>query len=276
MVRRGAGATKACEFTIRGLLRPVPRARQAYAEGICYWTTPTKHCLDGRPTPNAPPTGTGPQRGQRSRADGCLMTAVTTAPLRGGGAGDSPSPSRVGGFFHRHPGLRLGALLERPLAWVVLLYLGSLALMFVSAFWSLDDFTGQLVREFTLDNFEQLLPGRVVPDRGDPDHRRSRRRHAGRRPLALPLAFFIVKVVRRRSLRSLLIVSLTLPLWAGYLVKGYAWKIHAHRRRRRRLDARAVRAAGSGAGPDRGDDLVGVPVVPVHGAAGGGGVRARP
>ena len=38
-----------------------------------------------------------------------------------------------------------------------MLYLGSLALMFVSAFWSIDDFTGQLVKEFTLDNFEQLF-----------------------------------------------------------------------------------------------------------------------
>lgn len=41
--------------------------------------------------------------------------------------------------------------------------------------------------------------------------------------IALPMAFYIAKVARPRYRRSL-IVAVLLPLWAGYLVKGYAWK----------------------------------------------------
>jgi len=41
--------------------------------------------------------------------------------------------------------------------------------------------------------------------------------------VALPTAFFIAKIAPR-WLRRGLIVSILLPLWAGYLVKGYAWR----------------------------------------------------
>jgi putative spermidine/putrescine transport system permease protein len=39
----------------------------------------------------------------------------------------------------------------------------------------------------------------------------------------LPAAFYIAKVVRPWARRGL-IVAVLMPLWAGYLVKGYAWK----------------------------------------------------
>ena len=41
--------------------------------------------------------------------------------------------------------------------------------------------------------------------------------------LALPMAFYIAKVAKPWARRGL-IVAVLLPLWAGYLVKGYAWK----------------------------------------------------
>ena len=41
--------------------------------------------------------------------------------------------------------------------------------------------------------------------------------------VALPMAFYIAKIAKPSSRRPL-IVAVLLPLWAGYLVKGYAWK----------------------------------------------------
>jgi putative spermidine/putrescine transport system permease protein len=41
--------------------------------------------------------------------------------------------------------------------------------------------------------------------------------------VALPVAFFMAKVVGPRMRRAL-IIGVTMPLWAGYLVKGYAWR----------------------------------------------------
>ena len=44
--------------------------------------------------------------------------------------------------LHRRPRLRLAGLLAPPMAWLVVAYLGSLLLLFVTAFWTTDSFTG--------------------------------------------------------------------------------------------------------------------------------------
>ncbi|MFM8534549.1 MAG: ABC transporter permease [Acidimicrobiia bacterium] len=41
--------------------------------------------------------------------------------------------------------------------------------------------------------------------------------------VALPVAFYMAKVARRSARRGL-VIAVTMPLWAGYLVKGYAWR----------------------------------------------------
>jgi putative spermidine/putrescine transport system permease protein len=52
--------------------------------------------------------------------------------------------------------VRLGLLLLRRCSgWSYLL--GSLGVLFLNAFWSRDPFTALVVREFTLDNFDELL-----------------------------------------------------------------------------------------------------------------------
>ena len=62
-----------------------------------------------------------------------------------------------GGFGYRHPRARLAALLAAPMAWLVVVYLGSLAALFLTAFWTVDGFTGALVRTFTLENFVDVF-----------------------------------------------------------------------------------------------------------------------
>src|SRR3954447_15125322 len=81
-------------------------------------------------------TRPGPRPGRRSRAD-------------------------VRSFLHRHPGVRLAALLSAPLLWLVVAYLGALAVLLVSAFWTVNGFTGQVVREFSLQNFRTVLTEEV-------------------------------------------------------------------------------------------------------------------
>ena len=48
-------------------------------------------------------------------------------------------------------------LLAPPLAWLVVAYLGSLAVLLVSAFWSTNAFTGAVVHTFTFDNVVRVL-----------------------------------------------------------------------------------------------------------------------
>ena len=133
--------------------------------------------------------------------------------------------STASGFWYRHPRARLGALLTAPMLWLVVLYLGSLAVLIAAAFWSVDSFTGTLIKQPTLDNFKNLL---TVPV-----YRTVALRTLGIAilvtlidlALALPLAFFAAKVLRSKAARYALIIAVTMPLWAGYLVKGYAWRV---------------------------------------------------
>ncbi|MFM8895242.1 MAG: ABC transporter permease [Actinomycetales bacterium] len=128
-----------------------------------------------------------------------------------------------GGFGYRHPRLRLAGLLSAPMAWLVLVYLGSLAALFITAFWTVDDFTGQLVRTFTLENFVEVFTNSAYYP--------VILRTVGIAllvtalcvALGLPLAFFMSKVATPRW-QPLLVALVLTPLWASYLVKVYAWR----------------------------------------------------
>ena len=87
------------------------------------------------------------------------MTVQTTLPTTG--PQDGGPSSGVADYLYRRPKLRLAGLLSAPLLWLVVLYLGSLAIMFVAAFWTTDSFTGSLIKQPTLENFQKLLTGSV-------------------------------------------------------------------------------------------------------------------
>ncbi|GAA0973080.1 ABC transporter permease [Acrocarpospora macrocephala] len=131
---------------------------------------------------------------------------------------------RLATFLHRHAGVRLSLLLSAPMAWLGLAYLGALAALLVTAFWSTDTFTGNLVRTFTWANFEDLVTGEV--------YRTIALRSLGVAAavtlidlvVAFPMAFAMAKLASPRAQRWLVIAVLT-PLWASYLVKAYAWRV---------------------------------------------------
>lgn len=120
--------------------------------------------------------------------------------------------------------LRLTALLSIPMLWLVVLYLGSIAVLLVSAFWSLDGFTGRVVQVYTLGNLQQLFV--------DPLYGTVALRTIGvalavtviDAVIAIPIALFMSKVAQPVA-RTALVVAVTTPLWASYLVKAYAWRV---------------------------------------------------
>jgi putative spermidine/putrescine transport system permease protein len=129
-----------------------------------------------------------------------------------------------GSFLHRHPRLRLAGLLSAPLLWLVVAYLGALAVLLISAFWSVNTFTGDVVKQFSVANFRTLLTEEV--------YRNVTLRSLGVAfsvtvicvVLAVPMAFYMAKVASSRS-RKWLVIAILTPLWASYLVKAYAWRI---------------------------------------------------
>lgn len=148
------------------------------------------------------------------------MAPTTTAPATDPQTG---GPSQAAArFLYRHPRVRLAGLLTAPLLWLVVLYLGSLAIMVVASFWSVDSFTGTLVREPTLDNFKILFSNQVYTVVALRTLGIAVAVTVIDMALAVPLAFMAAKVVRSRRVRYAMVIAVTMPLWAGYLVKGYA------------------------------------------------------
>jgi putative spermidine/putrescine transport system permease protein len=151
------------------------------------------------------------------------VPTADTVPTAGP-AGTSGPARRLAAWLHRHPSARLSALLSAPLLWLGVAYLGSLAVLFVSAFWTVNSFTGDVVRQPTLDNFRTIVTDAV--------YRIVTLRSLGvavavtliDAAIALPMAFFMAKVAAPRWRRWLIVAILT-PLWASYLVKAYAWRV---------------------------------------------------
>ncbi|WP_329261533.1 ABC transporter permease [Streptomyces sp. NBC_01478] len=132
--------------------------------------------------------------------------------------------NRTAGALHRRPRLRLSLLLTAPLLWLAVLYLGSLSVLFVSAFWTTDSFTSEVVKVWSTDNFHELF---TVPV-----YRQVILRSIGVAlavtvlcaVIAFPLAFYTARVAKP-TWRPLLVVAILTPLWASYLVKVYAWRL---------------------------------------------------
>ena len=130
---------------------------------------------------------------------------------------------RLSSLLSAKPRLRLSLLLSAPLTWLVLVYVVALAALLVTAFWSVDSFTGELNRSFTLENLREITTESLY-------------RTVTIRTvmvalvvtivdiaIALPIAFYMAKLASRRMQRVLVIAVLT-PLWASYLVKAFAWR----------------------------------------------------
>jgi len=131
---------------------------------------------------------------------------------------------RLSGGLHRHPRVRLAALLAAPVGWLVVAYLGSLALFFVSSFWQVASFSGNVSHELTLDNYVEIATEPIYRTIGVRTVLMASIVTLTTIVLAFPIAFYMAKIASART-RGVLVVSILLPLWSGYLVKVYAWRI---------------------------------------------------
>ena len=127
------------------------------------------------------------------------------------------------GVLHRHPRLRLGLLLGPPMLWLGVLYLGSLAALFITSLWSVDAFGGNIERIWNLDNYRDLFTLEVYRTITIRTLLIAASVTVIDAVLAFPIALYMAKVASPRLQRILVIAVLT-PLWASYLVKAYAWR----------------------------------------------------
>jgi putative spermidine/putrescine transport system permease protein len=145
--------------------------------------------------------------------------AATAAPARSAPEG---LWSRISAVLWRKPWTRATLLLTPPLAWFLLIYIASLAVLLITAFWTTNPFTTNIEHTWTLSNFAQIL--------GTPAYRTIIARTVGIAAgvtvvdaiIAIPFAYYMARIARPRT-RTFLFVCVLLPLWASYLAKVYAW-----------------------------------------------------
>lgn len=153
-----------------------------------------------------------------------MNTSASKLPL----ASPKPAPkrsslSRISTFLYLRPWLILFLLLGPPLFWMGIVYLGSLATLLINSFFSLDDFTGLVVRRFTLATYQDLFT-RANMDIVLRTTVMAASVTLATAVLAFPLAYYMARFASPRA-KAFLYLAVLLPLWSSYLVRVYAWKL---------------------------------------------------
>ena len=153
-----------------------------------------------------------------------MTTVSSSAPDRVGESPARDSLARRGSaFLFRHAKVRLALLLSAPLFWLGLVYIAALVALLITAFWTVDSFTGEILIEWNVDNVTKVVT--------DALYHAVTLRTVGAALLvtvidiaiALPIALFMAKVASP-GLQRALVIAILMPLWASYLVKAYAWR----------------------------------------------------
>ena len=130
---------------------------------------------------------------------------------------------RISDIFFARPKLLTLLLLLPPLLWIGVVYVGSLFALLLQSFYSLDDYSGLIVHEFTLSTYAQLLEEANVQI-----ILRSITMSAmvtiACAIIAFPIAYYAARYARGWT-KALFYLAVMMPLWSSYLVKVYAWKL---------------------------------------------------
>ncbi|HUC00006.1 MAG TPA: ABC transporter permease [Solirubrobacterales bacterium] len=130
---------------------------------------------------------------------------------------------KLAGLFHGRPRLQVGSLLAAPGAWLVVLYLGSLTVLLITAFWTVDPLSGEVIQGWSLENFESLVNEPVYREIVWRTVRTAALVTITDAIIAFPIAFYMAKVASTRG-KALLVVLVLMPLWSSYLVKVLSWR----------------------------------------------------
>ncbi|MCI0396925.1 MAG: ABC transporter permease [Chloroflexi bacterium] len=130
---------------------------------------------------------------------------------------------RLSTFLYRRPKLLLALLLGPPLLYMLVVYLGALFTLLIQSFFRLDDFTGQVVRDFTLSTYGQLFT-RANLDIFTRTAGMAAAVTLAAAIIAFPLAYYMARYAASRA-RALLYLAVLMPLWSSYIIRVYSWRL---------------------------------------------------
>lgn len=131
--------------------------------------------------------------------------------------------NRISTYLYLRPKVVLALLLGPPLLYFLIVYLGSLFALLLNSFFYLEEFTGLVVREFTLQTYAKLF---TATNLGIFFRTASMALAVtiADAIIAFPLGYYIARFASPR-LKTYLYIAVTIPLWSSYLVRVYAWKL---------------------------------------------------
>ncbi len=130
----------------------------------------------------------------------------------------------ISSYLFKRSKVRLVGLLALPMFWIVGVYIVSLFLLLITAFWFVDPFTSLVRPGFTLENFISIFTVQAYLATSLRTLLIALAVTALCILFAVPLGIYMSKIARP-WVRNLLAVAITLPLWAGYLVKLIAMRL---------------------------------------------------
>jgi putative spermidine/putrescine transport system permease protein len=126
-------------------------------------------------------------------------------------------------IFFRKPGLLTILLLLPAMFWLIVVYLGSLFALLLQSFYYLDDFSGVIIKELTLNTYGNLFAAanREIVIR---TLMMSAAVTFACAIIAFPIANYAARYAHGKT-KALFYLAIMMPLWSSYLVKVYAWKL---------------------------------------------------
>ena len=131
---------------------------------------------------------------------------------------------RVSTLLYRRSVFFLLLLLAPPLLWLGIIYLGSLLALLIQSFFYIDEFTGQIVYEFSLRTYAELLSSRANLDIILRTLAMASAVTLAAAVIGFPVAYYMARHATGRT-KAFFYLAVMLPLWSSYLVRVYAWKL---------------------------------------------------
>jgi putative spermidine/putrescine transport system permease protein len=129
---------------------------------------------------------------------------------------------RVRSVLWKRPWARAAFLLTPPLAWFLLVYIASLVVLLITAFWQVNPFTSNIERVWSLGNLQTIFTTSAYLSIIGKTVGMAAAVTVTDAIVAVPFAYFMARIAAPRT-RTALFVAILLPLWASYLAKVYSW-----------------------------------------------------
>jgi putative spermidine/putrescine transport system permease protein len=156
-------------------------------------------------------------------SEAATMTAADSMARADAGEVRPGLAHRLSNLLVGRRGYYLALMLVPPLLWLGVVYLGSLFALLAQSFYSIDEFTGDIVREPTLKTYVELL---TTPANVDIVRRTATMAVAVSIACAVigfPVAYYMARYATGH-LKAFFYLGVMLPMWTSYLVKVYAWR----------------------------------------------------